>query len=236
MSAETVAAAREELARGYLRTGDYDAVERLLDRALGEAREEGDRRAEAGALALQGLRLHFQAIEKPPEERAAIDPAPEQALFERALAIRRNEDDAEGVAESLFHLCLVHQVLRRDPTTGGAYARDALEALEPLPGADPWLRSEIVRHVGFDHLLRGEHDEALDFLERSLALRETLDERGWRAGALTALAMAARHADRRDEAAAYARRAVAVAREEGLQQLHLERAETELRAALEPAA
>ena len=231
-AAALVDSAREAVTEAYLRTDDYASVAGLLDDALVAARATGDRKAEAAALAQQGMLLHFRAIVHPPEERATIDPGPEQELFERALAVRREANDAEGIAESLWHLGLVHQVLRRDSGAAIPYFRDALARIESVVGADTWLRSEIHRHIGFDLLVREErYEDALAELRRSFELRETLAESGWCVSGLTALAAASRRAGRHEDAIAYALRAVDLAREEGLLERHVAAAENELRAA-----
>ena len=230
----SVERARSALAQAYLRTGDYDAVDVLVEQALGAARSAGDRKSEAAALALQGMTLHFRAIDFPPEERAKIDPGPEEELFERALAIRRELDDVEGSAESLFQLGLVHQVLRGDLEAGSPYVREALALVEAVPDADALLRSEIHRHVGFDLLLREErHEEAIHHLRASLELRETLPERGWVASGLVALALAERLASRPDDAVGHCRHALEVAHEEGLRDRFVVAAEDSLHAAEE---
>jgi tetratricopeptide (TPR) repeat protein len=185
---------------------------------------------------VRGLTLHFRAIDLPPEERTAVDPGPEEELFERALAIRRELDDDEGVAESLWQLGLVQQVLRRDHEAGAPLFGSALELAERLPRLDPWLRSEIHRHVGFVHLLRDEYDPSLHHLRRSLELREALPERGWIAGGFTALSMASLRAGRRDDAIACARRALELAASESLRSRHVDAARDALRAAEEHAA
>jgi tetratricopeptide (TPR) repeat protein len=232
VSAAQLAAARDAHAEAYFRTGDYDRVARLLEEALAASREAGSRSAEASTLAQQGLLLHYRAIELAPEERAAIDPAAEQQLFERALAIRRELDETEGIAESLFQLGLVHQVLRRDGVTAAPYFHEALELVSAEPDADPLLRSEIHRHVGFDLLLREQrHDDALDHLRTSLELRRGLAEPGWTVSGLVALAMAERETGRLDDGRAHAREALELARAEGLRERHREAAERELAAA-----
>ena len=230
--APLLAAAREALGAAYLRTGDYDGVAQILERALRVAEAEGDRKQEAAVLAQQGLLLHFRAIEVSPEERAAVDPGPEQELFEQALAIRRELGDDEGIVESLFHLGLVHQVLRRDLAAGAPYFREALELIHRLPDCDTWLHSEIHRHVGFDLLVRQErYDEALGQLSISLELRNSLEEGGWAVGGLTALSAAARLAGLRDVAIEYARRALELARAEGLLERHVTAARESVEAA-----
>lgn len=230
----SVAAARDELARAYFRTGDYDEVDRLLAAVLADARAAHDRHAEAGAIALQGMVLHYRAIELSPEERGRTDWRPEQQLFEQALALRRELGDVEGVAESTFQLGLVHQVLRRDLDAGAQCFRAALELLDGSPDADTYLRSEVHRHVGFDALVREErHDEAVMHLRTSLELRDRLPERGHAVSGLVALALAERRAGRRDDALAHAREALEVARAENLRERHLRAAEHELRMAQE---
>jgi tetratricopeptide (TPR) repeat protein len=231
--APLVVAAQDARADAYLRTGDYERVARILDEAA--ARTSGDRQLEAAIAAERGMLLHYRTIELSPEERAAVDPGPEQELFERALAIRRELADEEGVAESLFQLGLVHQVLRRDGETAAPLFREALALIERLPGADPLLRSEIHRHVGFDLLVREErHEAAIEQLGISLDARRGLPERGWTASGLLALAMAERLAGRLDDAEAHARKALELARGEGLEERVAAAAESEL-AAIESA-
>ena len=223
---------KDALGQAYLRTGDYEAVAVLLERALSAAREVGDVRAEAGALAQLGMLLHYRAIELSVEERATVDPAPERELFERALAIRREVDDPEGIAESLFQLGLVHQVLERDMGSGAPLFRDALSLVETVPHADPLLRSEIHRHVGFDLLLREKrYDEALHHLQASLELRTHVAERGWQVSGLVALSLGLRVSGARADAIEHARRALELAREEGLRERHFAASEDALRAA-----
>ncbi len=202
-----------------MRTGDYDLVDRIVERAFEAARTSGDRRLEANALSVRGMTLHFRAIDLPPTERASIDPGSEETLFEQALALRRELGDTEGIAESLFQLGLVHQVLRRDLDAGAPFVHEALEVVATVPAADVLLRSEIQRHAGFDALLRTERrDEARDHLQASLALRESLEERGWQASGHVALSLCERLAGRRTPAVEHARRSLAIAREEGLRE------------------
>ncbi|MGH2598641.1 MAG: tetratricopeptide repeat protein [Dehalococcoidia bacterium] len=227
-----MAAGRNALAVAYFRTGDFEAVASILAQALSRATAAGDRKAEAAAIDLQGLLLHDMAIEQPPEERARIDSGPEHELFDRALAIRRQIGDIEGVAESMFHLGLVYQVLRGDAAAASPYFREALALVEAQPDSDVLLRSEIHRHIGFDRLLREQrHDEALAHLHTSLDLRSTLDEPGWTVSGLVALAMGERLAGMRPEAIDHSRRAVELARAEGLRERHIRAAEDALRAA-----
>jgi tetratricopeptide (TPR) repeat protein len=224
-------AAQQARADAYFRTGDYERVGRILDEAEGGAGASGDRRLEAAIAAERGMLLHYRAIELTPEERAAVDPALEQELFEQALAIRRELGDREEIAESLFQLGLVHQVLRRDGETAAPLFREALSLIETVDDADPLLRSEIHRHVGFDLLVREQrHEDAVGHLRVSLELRRVLPERGWTVSGLLALAMAERVAGHLDDAAAHAQEALELARAEGLRERVVAAAESELAA------
>jgi tetratricopeptide (TPR) repeat protein len=231
-TAGSIEHARSALAEAYLRTGDYDAVDLVAERALARAAASGDRRAEAAALSLQGMTLHFRAIDVPADQRSTIDPGPEETLFERALAVRRELGDVEGIAESLFQLGLVHQVLRQDLEAGAPCFREALALVERVPDADLLLRSEIHRHVGFDLLLREErHEAALEHLRTSLDLRLQLPERGWAVSALVALSLGERLAGRAEVAVACSREALELARDEDLRPRFLTGAEDALCAA-----
>jgi tetratricopeptide (TPR) repeat protein len=146
--------------------------------------------------------------------------------------VRRELGDVEGIAESLFQLGLVHQVLRQDLEAGAPCFREALALVERVPDADLLLRSEIHRHVGFDLLLREErHEAALEHLRTSLDLRLQLTERGWVVSALIALSLGERLAGRAEEAVACSREALELARDEGLRPRFLTGAEDALRAA-----
>ena len=61
-------------------------------------------------------------------------------------------------------------------------------------------------------------DEAREHLQASLALRESLEERGWQASGHVALSLCERLAGRRTPAVEHARRSLAIAREEGLRE------------------
>ena len=183
------------------------------------------------------MTLHFRAIELPPEERSAIDPSDEQELFERALAPRREIDDVEGIAESLFQLGLVHQVLRRDLEAGCSVMSARRWALvEELPDADLLLRSEIHRHVGFDLApARGAGDapaiEQLRGVARA-SQRRSPSAAGWRQR-FRRPRLAHRLAGQAEPAVVFARKSLEVAHDEGLRARFVTAAEDSLAAAEE---
>ncbi len=86
-------------------TGDYDRAALVLEAARREAETHGDRRALASALDRLGFLQHWKNLTG---DRQDVDL--ELALFEEALAMRRDIEDEAGIAESLFHVGLVHQM------------------------------------------------------------------------------------------------------------------------------
>src|SRR5687768_5200074 len=74
--------------------------------------------ADENLLALHGAFLRDRSQGEPPEE---MEP------FERALQPRRELGDAHGVAESLFHVGLVHQVVRGDNDVSRPFFAESYE-------------------------------------------------------------------------------------------------------------
>lgn len=142
------------------------AVARLRD-ALAAAEASGDERLVADAADLLGLALYSLAFD-------SGDFAAPLAHLDRALGIRRRLDDRRGVAETLFHLGLVHQ------NRTGATASDRDRALAIYGEALPIARdngcaveqSYLERHIAAELVERGDLDGALAGFERSLELRE----------------------------------------------------------------
>lgn len=129
------------------------------------ARSEEDDTLLATALDLRGRALHARFL----ADRSAGEPDGELELFERGLALRR-ADDARGRAESLFHVGLVHQVVRGD----GARSEPYFEESYRLAGeaGDDVLESYAVRHLGWTRQERGDVEGARKAFEASLRLRE----------------------------------------------------------------
>src|SRR5690349_464578 len=145
----------EAMTEAAFRTGDFSVAQRLLDDALSTASGPA---AEAAALHQLGWLMHWRALESIVDGQVReSDPDAEEALFQRALDLRRELGDRAGAAASLFGVALVRQVLRHDRRGSIALFREAL----PLAG-DPLTRSEIHRHIGFYHLVEEKrYDEAL---------------------------------------------------------------------------
>lgn len=219
--------AETELGYCYLYTGIDDAVGRRLDELTALASDDEET---STLLSLRGMWLHYRAIGLDLAERDQLDVSEERALFTAAL-------DAAGVAperavaraRALFGLGLVEQVLRGDLKAATPLFDEARESLERT-GAEPsLLHSEVVRHVGFDRLIRaGDLTAGIELLTESLRIREQLEEPGWLCSGNSALSLAMRRAGRHQEAVTHARNAVEVAERLGLRPAHLDAARRQL--------
>jgi tetratricopeptide (TPR) repeat protein len=176
-----------------------------LDEAIGavesEASRSGDRHLRAFALARRGLALHGGFL----RDRSAGEPPGELELFERALELRRELGDQRGVAESLFHVGLVHQVVRDDHDTARPFFEESYDRAVALD--DDVLASYALRHVAFCDEDAGDRDTAERRQEEALELRR---QAGWIAGVAAQLAAVAElraQRGRTDEARELAREA-----------------------------
>ena len=207
-----LAAGAEAMVEAAFRNGRFDSAEVLLRAALARAREDGDRSTEVGALNRLGMLTHFRALERGSGE---ADADAEEALFQQALAVRRDIEDLAGIAESLFGIGLVHQVLRHDWGAAMPYFRQAM-ALADEHG-DDLTRSLVHRHVGFFYLIEDvQPEKAVHHLRISLDLRERLGDLRWIPSGTLALGQAELVAGMNFEAVHHLRLALAQIRQAGL--------------------
>lgn len=224
---ELLASGAEALTEAAFRTADYAEAKTLLQAAYERATTEGDRATEAAALDRLGWLMHFQALEQGPED---ADADAEESLFAQALEIRREVRDLAGIAESLFGVGLVHQVIRGDWTTAMPHFWESLPLADEH--GDALIRSEVHRHIGFYYLVEDmQIDEALRHLRISLDCREELGDPRWIPSGTLALGQAELVAGRQAEAVDRLREAVRQAREAGLHRRRIEQAERWLRQA-----
>jgi tetratricopeptide (TPR) repeat protein len=180
------------------RSAELEAAIEAVERA---AAERGDRSLEAFALSRRGLALHGDFL----RDRSRGEPPGELELFERALELRRDLGDMNAFAESLFHVGLVHQVVRGDNETSRPFFESSYGA-----ATDPVTRSYALRHIAFCEDAAGDEAAAERHHEEALELRR---EAGWQAGIAAQLAQVAEHRARRGDregAAEYARQARAI--------------------------
>ncbi len=211
-ASELLEAATEACLEAAFRTGAYDSAEELVQLALVRARSDGDRNTEAGALHQLGQLMHFRALDG---DINAADADGEEALFADALAIRRELGDLSGVAESLFGVGLVNQVLRKDWAAAMPFFREANALADAHSNA--LIRSECHRHLGFYYVSEVlDPQAALRHLRTSLELRREWGDPRWIPGSIFAVGMATLAAGLQQEGIDHLRSAVHEAREAGL--------------------
>jgi tetratricopeptide (TPR) repeat protein len=233
----------DALTEAAFRTGDFARPQELLEAALRAALDEDDAGARASVLDRLGMLSHYRNISSLTAglEVGAAEADAEEELFRQALRIHEAAGDAVGSAHSLFGIGLVFQVLRHDWASAMVYFSRALRIVDaPEAGADPHVRSEVHRHVGFYFLVEDANPgEALRHLEVSLALREVLGDPRRIPTALVALAEAELQIGDPRRAAELLERALAEALNAGLLPHWVEDAEETLeraKAALEAGA
>jgi tetratricopeptide (TPR) repeat protein len=167
-------------------------LEQAIQAVDAAAAERGDRRLESFALARRGLALHGEFL----RNRAAGEPPREMELFEQALTLRREIADEPGVAESLFHVGLVHQVVRGDHTTSRPFFQESYDRASAL--GDDVQASYALRHLAFCEEAAGDFATAEQQHEEALELRRRA---GWQAGVAAQLAAVAELRARRGDRA-----------------------------------
>jgi tetratricopeptide (TPR) repeat protein len=215
-----IAAGRDALVEAAFRTGDFGAAGATLEAARQAAEAQGNMPVLAAALDQLGFLQHWKNLEwrmggAPADAVPPQDVAAELALFEQALALRRALGDEAGVAESLFHIGLVHQLFKNDWDTALSYFQRA-HSLAEVAG-DDLLLSETHRHIGaFFWVRRGDLATALAHLEQSVALRERLAFPGWLASGLITLGQCELQAGQIAAARYHLRRGLQLAEAAGL--------------------
>jgi tetratricopeptide (TPR) repeat protein len=239
---ELIAEAGEALAEAGFRTGDFGTARDLAEKARDEASRTSDVAGHAQALSCLGMVAHYENITKliSGSKPSSADVDSEQMLFRQSLLRWQELGEREagdtaaatgaGTAQALFGLGLVFQVLHSDWMTAMPYFWQALDLVSKADtAADPYLRSEVHRHVGFYFLVEaGQPSEAVRHLQLSLDLREELADPRRIPSGLQALGRAELSAGNRDRAVELLTRAVAAARSAGLSQGRIEDAEKDL--------
>lgn len=148
--------------------GEENAAEHqsALDNALRYAEASGDASLLGLAWDSKGMAEHAHFL----NNGRFQEPQHEMEWFERGLKLREQVGDARGLAESYFHLGLVHQVVRGDSKAGEPFFERSYELSKEAN--DAVMQSYAIRHIAFARGDGGETAEALAGLRESLALRE----------------------------------------------------------------
>jgi tetratricopeptide (TPR) repeat protein len=155
-----------------------EAHRSALECALQFSEASGDESLLGAAWDSMGMAEHARFL----NNGRSKEPEHELEYFERGRKYREQVGDPRGLAESYFHLGLVHQVVRGDSVTGEPYFDKAYELAKQVD--DRVMQSYAIRHLGFACDAAGDYDSAREAYQESFALRE---QAGFKPGVAMAL-------------------------------------------------
>jgi tetratricopeptide (TPR) repeat protein len=167
------AGAIDERAEQLARRGEWDQARPIVEAGLAEARQRGDRSAEARLLVRRGKLITDQARHRGGDRSAAL------ADLEAARRLAEASGDRAVLAASLDGLGMfryVHWYASQDPAelaSAEALFRDAL-ALRASAG-DSAALSESTFHVGLIFQMRGQARDARDWFQRAGDIADRVD-------------------------------------------------------------
>lgn len=100
------------------------------------------------------------------------EPEDEFTFLESGLRLRKEAKDTCGIAESLFHIGLLHRDIRHEHLQALPYFEEAYDLAQQTN--DRTLTSYIVRHIAFAHHDAGNGELAYAAMTESLRLREEI--------------------------------------------------------------
>ncbi len=150
------------LGEAYHKLGEWDKAERILERALAEARETGDESGEAATLGKLGL-VH---ADKGRWEKAI-------EFYQKSLEISEKLGDIRGLARTYNNLGNVYQQKGEWDQAIEFYQKD-LEISEKL--GDIHGLAQIYNNLGSVYADKGQWDQAIEFYQKSLETKEKLGD------------------------------------------------------------
>jgi len=149
----------------HFRADPGDPLERALEDLTEVAEQAHSDLLCAAAWDQRGLALHYAYL----NDRNAGELPEELQCFERGLRLRQAIGHTAYEAESLFHIGLVHQVVRGDSSAARPYFERANNMARQSDSSE--LASYTARHLGFIYVQNGDTSAAEAALIESLRLR-----------------------------------------------------------------
>jgi tetratricopeptide (TPR) repeat protein len=143
---------------------EYDEAMATLESASVLAQRLDDQVSAAKALDMMGYADYYQVLQAGGRDYGAL-----LGRFQAALARREELSDSRGVADSLFHIGLIHERLGENDAAREMYSRAYALATERHHHLE---LSYAARHLGGLALEAGDLDVALRLFRESLALRQ----------------------------------------------------------------
>lgn len=155
----------------------------ILYQALEYAKSHGDKALLGDVYDAIGFSLHTSYL----ESNKSQEPEKEMDFFKRGLDLRKEHGSSSQVAESVFHIGLVHDVIRQEYDKALPYHQEAYKLATETD--DKLIMSYAIRHIGFTKLAVEDLAGAKQDFTESLELRESI---GFKPGIAFSLATLAR--------------------------------------------
>lgn len=149
--------------------GGQDTLEKredALNRALELAKSSNNASLLGSVYDAMGFSLHITYV----DSDRTKEPENELAFFQRGLELRKKGGTTAQVAESLFHVGIVYDVIRKDYEQALQYHQAAYDLA--CEADDKVTASYAIRHIGFAHAAAKDWEAAKRALTESLQLRE----------------------------------------------------------------
>lgn len=140
------------------------------------------------------------------------DPARARALYEEALAIRRELEDRYGIAVLLNNLGMVAMFQEAYATSQPLFA-ESLAVFREI--GDRWAIAQVLNNLGLVLRFQGEHAVARQMLEESIALCRALGDKWGTANSLSSLSNLLIHQGQFDEVRALSSESLRINQELG---------------------
>ena len=148
-----------------------------------------------------GFSLHTSYL----ESDRSKEPEKEMDFFKHGLNLRRKHGSSSQVAESLFHIGLVHDVIRQEYDKALPYHEEAYKLATKTD--NKLIMSYAIRHIGFTKLAAEDVAGAQQAFTESLELRETIGFKPGIAFSLVTLARVELMEDNNKQALAHLKKA-----------------------------
>lgn len=148
---------------------NFDKRKDVLAKAQVLAEKSDDKVLLGNVYDAVGFSLHTSYL----ESDRSKEPEDEMDFFKRGLELRKEHGSSSQVAESVFHIGLVHDVIRQEYDKALPYHQEAYDLAQEA--GDKMIMSYAIRHIGFTKLAAENIPEAKNAFTESLELRRSIN-------------------------------------------------------------
>ena len=147
---------------------NFDKRKYILSKAQELAEKSDNKMLSGNIYDAIGFSLHTSYL----ESDRSKEPEQEMDFFKRGLDLRKEHGSPSQIAESVFHIGLVHDVIRREYDLALPYHQQAYKLAKQA--GDKLIMSYAVRHIGFTKLTQEDIEGATEAFSESLELRRSI--------------------------------------------------------------